>query len=119
MPSLTDDQIVLRIAKFDGWVRVQQMGGHGDCGAWYGDHGRFPPDFTGRDRLIRLPDWINSYDAIAAVWRKLLHGEPNVHCECMNCLLCLAYDNLRDGYWFGATPREHAEAIAVALGGDE
>lgn len=92
MPNLTDEQIVRRIAKFMGWDGI----------AWHAISGL--PGFHGTDLQTgkhnqRIPPWTTSYDAIAPVYEKI--GRE----------LC--------GPWFKFKPRDHAEAIAVALGGEE
>lgn len=105
MQRLTDEQIVLRIAKAMGWR----------------DDGGMVLRSPNSDGFLNWTEfrYLTSYDAIADVWRKLLNGNPNVYCECENCALCHAHDGLPDGYWFMSSPREHAEAIALALGGEE
>lgn len=98
MPKLTDKQIVRRIAKFmfarDEPVRLDV------CNRWC-----FKSDMT------PLPDWLTSYDALAPVWRKMYESD-----------ICMQHDAERGRVfrdWFLESPRDLAEAIAIALGGDE
>lgn len=88
MPKLTDEQIVRRIAEFMGWRE--------ENGLWYS-----PLSVTPCNR----PDWLNSYDAIAEVWQKTDMAQRIIACETKDI------EN-----WWDATPHEHAEAIAIAVG---
>ena len=102
MPSLTDEQIVRRIAKFMGWSHVNNSYAEATTSypcRWHGTLDEVTSQW--------LPDWLASYDAIAEVWRKTDMAQRIIACETKDI------EN-----WWDATPREHAEAIAVALGGE-
>lgn len=101
---MTDEQIVKTLAEFMGYERVRELMPGTRFSEWIG--AKVGRQFDSED--VTLPDWLTSYDAIAEVWQKsddMLYESATHYLQNGIC-----FDD-----WYSRTPRQHAEALAMAI----
>lgn len=99
---MSDEQIVRTLAEFMDYDVLELMWPTGNGQWWYRETGS---DEHAPDARI-LPDWFNSYDALAPVWRKVAGTIGDVARGAMANKAC---------WWYEFTPRDHATSLAEAI----
>ena len=98
---MDDATIVRTLAEFEGYRPTEVVDFDGSkSDAWIS-----PLMFDGV--VSKLPDYLKDFNAIVRIWRKCPHTTR----------IAAWGEMFYVEYWYEATPRQHAEALATAIAG--
>ncbi len=91
---MDDATIVRTLAEFEGIVDPRYD-------KWFGSQAFYAVNMT----PLKVPDYLTDFNAIVRIWRKLPHQTR----------IAAWSEMFYVEYWYEATPRQHALALATAI----